>query len=112
MGNPKFQIFTGNGGQFYFRLRLWNGQPILASEGYPSRDGRQDGITSVVENSPFDERYDRKTSDGEQFYFVLKAANGEPICKSAMYTSEQAMEGAVASVKENAPKARTADHTC
>jgi len=39
----------------------------------------------------------------EQFYFVLKAANSEPIRKSEMYTTEQAREDGVESVKENAP---------
>lgn len=45
--------------------------------------------------------YIRKASDG-QFYFVLKAANGEIIATSEMYKSKQSAEGGIASVKANA----------
>ncbi|MBL4635858.1 MAG: YegP family protein [Kofleriaceae bacterium] len=45
-----------------------------------------------------DERYDRRTSNADQPYFVLKAANGEIIGKSQMYST-----GRSASQKNPAP---------
>ncbi len=111
MENPKFQILTGNEDQFYFHLKARNGEIILSSEGYTTKDSCQNGIESVQENAPNDERYDRKDSVDGQFYFVLKAANGESIGKSEIYTTEQAREDGIASVKENAPDAPTEDTT-
>jgi uncharacterized protein YegP (UPF0339 family) len=38
-----------------------------------------------------------------QFYFNLRAANGEPILKSEMYVTRASAEHGIASVKANAP---------
>jgi len=45
----------------------------------------------------------KKASNG-QFYFVLKAANGEAILKSEMYKAKGSAEKGIASVKANAAK--------
>ena len=111
MDNPKFQIFLGDNEQFYFRLRAANGEPILASEGYVAKDGCENGIESVKENSPKDERYKREESDDEQYYFNLVAANGEIIGTSEMYTTEQARDSGIEAVKKVAPDAPTEDLT-
>jgi hypothetical protein len=101
MENPKFQIFKGEDGKFYFRLRAKNGEPILASEAYEKKPGAKDGIASVQKNAPHEERYERKRSKNDKDFFVLKAANGEPIGKSEMYNSADAMENGIESVKTN-----------
>lgn len=41
-----------------------------------------------------------KGSNG-QFHFVLKAANGETILTSEMYTAKQSAQGGIASVQKN-----------
>lgn len=46
----------------------------------------------------------RKAKDG-QFYFNLKAGNGQIILKSEMYSSAVAIENGMASVKKNGPDA-------
>ena len=84
MDNPKFQIFMGSDDQFYFRLRAKNGETILQSEGYKEKSGCNNGIRSVKENASIDGRYERRESSNDQFYFVLKAANGEIIGVSEM----------------------------
>ena len=38
MPHPEFQVKTGNDGQFYFNLTAKNGQTILASQGYKTKD--------------------------------------------------------------------------
>ncbi len=44
-------------------------------------------------------------------YFVLKAANGEPVGKSEMYSSESAAKNGIESIKKNAPAAKIEDQT-
>ncbi len=39
--------WEGNGGKFYFALKARNGEPILASQGYSSESGAEDGIGAV-----------------------------------------------------------------
>ena len=49
---PKFEIFKGANGKYYFRLKASNGEIIAQSEGYSSKQGAQDGIASVKKNAP------------------------------------------------------------
>ena len=109
MKNPKFKIFTGKDNQFYFRLTAANGEPILASEGYKSKDGCENGIASVKKNAAKDGQFKLLTASNGQFYFTLVAGNGEVIGKSEMYKSEQGRENGIESVKTNAPDAPTED---
>jgi uncharacterized protein YegP (UPF0339 family) len=52
----------------------------------------------------------QKSSNG-QYYFVLKAGNGEPIAQSEMYSSKSAAMNGIESVKANAPSAPVDDQT-
>lgn len=108
----KFEIFRSTkNSQYYFHLKASNGEIILASEGYVDKQGCQNGISSVKENAPFDEMYERKTSMNGQFYFNLKASNYKVIGVSEMYTSISARENGIQSVKTNAPSAVVQDLT-
>jgi uncharacterized protein len=107
----KFEIKKGAGGQYRFNLKAGNGEVILSSEQYQSKHSAEKGIDSVKANAPTDSRYERKTASSGQPYFVLKAANGEPIGSSETYSSTSAMEGGIESVKRNAPSAKTEDLT-
>lgn len=110
ISNPKFQIYK-SGSEYRYRLKARNGEIILHGEGYTSKQGCLNGIRSVKENAPIDERYERKTSSNGQFYFVLKAANGEPIGVSEMYTTKASRENGIEAVKSTAPNAPTEDLT-
>lgn len=46
-----------------------------------------------------------------QYYFNLKASNGETICQSEGYTTKQSALNGISSVKVNAPKATVNDKT-
>ncbi len=109
MGNPKFQIFKSTANfQYYFRLKAGNGEIILASEGYTTKQNCQNGITSVKVHSPYDRNYQRK--DGISNYtFNLKANNNEIIGKSENYTTRQARENGIEAVKRDAPNAPVED---
>jgi len=50
--NPKFEIYADKKGEFRFRLRAANGEPILASEGYTAKASCKNGIASVGKNAP------------------------------------------------------------
>ena len=56
-------------------------------------------------------KFELKKSKNDQFYFNLTATNGQVIATSEMYTSKDAAENGIRSVKENAPKAETEDQT-
>ena len=112
MSNPKFKIHKSNKNQqYYFNLHALNGQPILTSETYSTKQSCKKGIESVKANAPIDERYDRKEAKNGQFYFNLKATNGEIIGTSEMYTTKASRENGIASVKTNAPIAGIEDTT-
>jgi len=51
----------------------------------------------------------RENTQTHQFHFNLKAPNGETIATSETYNSKQACVDGIASVKLNAPRARTVD---
>jgi len=50
--HPKFVIFQGKDGQYYFRLTAKNGETIASGEGYTSKAGCKNGIASVKTNAP------------------------------------------------------------
>ena len=111
MKNPKFQIFQGSKGQYYFRLRAGNGEPVLASEGYTSKSGAKNGIESVKKNSRNDARYERKVAKNGQFFFNLEAGNSEIIGKSEMYKSKRSRDQGIDVIKRIAGKAPVDDTT-
>ena len=109
--NPKFQIFKGANSEYYFRLTARNGEIILASEGYTSKQSCFGGIVSVKQNATDERRYDNRTASNGQFYFVLTAANGQIIGVSEMYTTRSARDNGIKSVMANAPIAPVEDLT-
>jgi len=40
----KFELYKDKAGEFQFRLKAGNGEPILASEGYKARASAMNGI--------------------------------------------------------------------
>jgi len=110
MTNPKFQLYK-SGNEYRYRLRARNGEIILHGEGYTSKQGCQNGIASVKANAPYDSRYERKLATNNQYYFVLKATNGETIGVSETYTTASARDNGIEAVKRDAPDAPTEDLT-
>jgi len=111
MNNPKFQLFQSTANShYYFRLRATNGEIILSSQGYSSKQGATTGIASVKVNAPIDERYERK-GRSQDYTFNLKASNGEIIGRSETYLTSASRENGIAAVKRDAPGAPTEDIT-
>lgn len=105
MHHPRFKISNSPGGQFTFNLTAENGAIILASQRYSSRSAAASGIESVRANAAIDAHYERLLSRAREPYFVLKAANGEVIGTSEMYSSPGARDAGIESVKKNAVEA-------
>jgi uncharacterized protein len=105
----QFVLKQIDSGQFMFNLKASNGQIILTSQRYQAKASAQDGIESVRKHAADDAYFERKTSAADEPYFVLKAANGQIIGQSEMYSSTAALENGIASVKTNAPAAPVVD---
>ena len=110
MGAGYFSL-TKSGNQFKFALKAGNHETILKSELYAAKSSAQNGIASVKANSRNDASYERRASKDDRPYFVLKAANGEVIGKSELYSSASAAEKGIASCKANGPHGPIRDET-
>jgi uncharacterized protein YegP (UPF0339 family) len=97
--------------QYHFNLHADNGEKMLTSETYTTKQGAVNGIQSVRENSQIDSRYDRRTASNGQAYFVLRAGNNETIGTSELYSSTAARDAAIMIVKKIAPTATVEDLT-
>ena len=106
-----FELKTTTSGEYHFVLKATNGEVILSSQRYQSKEGAENGIESVRTNAAIDERFEPKVSKNDQPYFVLNAANGQVIGQSEMYSSSAAMKNGIASVQKNAPEAKLKDVT-
>ena len=104
-----FVLQRSSNSQYYFNLRAENNETILTSEQYVAKGSAEKGIESVRKNAPLDEQYARKMSTDGKDFFVLKAANGEPIGQSELYSSSAAMENGIEAVKRTAPTATVTD---
>lgn len=56
-------------------------------------------------------KFEINVSENGQFYFVMKAGNGEVIAVSEQYTSKQGCKRGISSVKRGATLAKTVDNT-
>ncbi len=104
-----FELFQGDDGQFRFQLLARNGERILASQGYASRTGAKNGIKSVQTNGANKARYVVETADNGEFYFNLKAGNGQVIGVSETYTTKSNAQAGVDAVVRALASASTVD---
>jgi len=108
----KFEIFKSEGsGDHYFRLKAGNGEIILSSEGYESKESCQNGIESVKKNAKDKGNFEVKASQDGKTFFNLKAANGQVVGKSQMYSSESGCANGVESVMKNCVESEVVDLT-
>lgn len=101
--NGYYQLKQSDNGKFHFNLYSGNHQVILTSQMYADRSGAINGIKSVQTNGTSDANFERKQSTNDEPYFALKAANGQAIGRSQMYSSEAARDNGIKSVQTNAP---------
>lgn len=106
-----FELAKSSNGQYKFVLKAGNGEIILTSELYTTKNSAEKGIASVQTNCPLNERYDLKDSSNGKFYFNLRAANHLVIGTSQMYASKQSLDTGIASVKNNGTTTVIKDNT-
>lgn len=107
-----FQIKLSTDNQYYYVLRATgNNEIILTGERHTTKMACTQSIASVKSNAPFDARYQRLTAGNGQYYFNLKAGNGEKIGMSEMYNSITDRDRGVELVKAQAPTAGVVDLT-
>ncbi len=94
----RFQIFRGENGQYYARLRAANGEIVLTSEGYVSSTGATNVVESLRRNATVSASYEIRTSANGQYYFVVIAPNNETIGTSETYTTRSNATRAVDTV--------------
>ncbi len=107
----KFELKQSKNGKFHFNLLAANGQVILSSEMYEAKASALNGIESVRKNGAAEARYERLDAKDGSPYFTLKAANGQVIGQSQMYSSASARDGGIQSCIANAPGAGLDDQS-
>lgn len=107
----KFEVYKDKAGEFRFRLKASNGQNVLASEGYKSKSGAQNGIRSVQENCGEPGRFDRSDSASGTYRFNLTSTNRQVIGQSQSYKSAESRDKGIAAVARAAQGAETMDLT-
>ena len=50
--HPKYELYEDKGGEYRWRLKARNGEPIGKSEGYKAKASAVNGIASVGKNAP------------------------------------------------------------
>jgi uncharacterized protein len=104
-----FEITKAKDGQTFFHLKAANGQIILGSEMYRTKESALNGIESVKKNAPLAERYEKLASKNGKFYFTLRAANSQVIGNSEMYESESSRDNGIDAVIKIAPGAKVVE---
>lgn len=99
---PTFEVHKTRKG-FHFNLKAPNGEIILTSEKYESKQGALNGIDSVKEHAPKNAAYKMKKSKDKKHYFTLRADNNKVIGVSETYENKSGMLNGIDSVMENAP---------
>jgi len=107
----KFELKKSKNDKFVFNLLAANGQVILTSEMYESRASALNGIQAVRKNAHNDGRFGRPSAKNGAPYFTLKAANGQVIGQSQMYSGAKARDAGIESVQAHAAEAGLDDHT-
>lgn len=96
---------------YHWVLIAPNGEIILTSENYSSKQMALKGIESVKVNCPYYENYERKIARNGSLYFNLVAQNGEIIGTSEMYSSSDARDAGIEAVKKYGRDAEIYDET-
>lgn len=106
----KYQIKRTSNGQFRWTLKATNGETLLTSETYVSKQGCYDGVASS-KICIADRNFEKKISVSGQPYFNQVANNYQVLGTSEMYSSIYARDNGIDSVKRNAPNATIEDLT-
>lgn len=99
VGNGFVKFFREDDKRFYFSFNN-SGTTYLRSQGYQNEPGRDNGIDSIIRNSPLDERwFDGYDEEEKYYYYGLKAGNRQEIARSCRFDNKEEMEKSIAWVR-------------
>jgi uncharacterized protein YegP (UPF0339 family) len=101
----KIQIKKQMNNQFRFIMKAGNGQTILTSEAYRTKEACLNGIESLRKNAVDPKRYEFKKSFNQKHYFNVTDARGEIIGSSEVYESSSGRDVGIGLVKVSATNA-------
>lgn len=106
----KYVIRKATNGQFWWVLKAGNGETLLTSETYTTKQSCLNGVDSS-KLSIADSNFKRLNSRSFQPYFTQVANNSQVLGTSEMYSSTFARDSGIESVKNNARNAIVEDLT-
>ena len=95
-----FELFKGEDGKSYFRLRAANGEIMLGSQAYASNTNARGGISSVLVNGSSAASYEVFETANGSYALRLVAKNGEVIARGESYSSKSNATRAVKRLAE------------
>ncbi len=104
----KYEIKKSNDLKYYWVFKSNNGEIVLKSEIYVSKQGCQLGI-QASKNSLNDSNFKRHNSQNGQFYFTQVANNNEVIGVSETYVTKEGCEIGISSIRRSAGNAFITD---
>ena len=106
----KYVIHKTASGQFRWNLKAGNGQTLITSESYTTKQACKNGIASSQKNVG-EASFEQLTSKKGEPYFNQLAGNKQILGTSQMYNSTAARDNGISSVQNNAPTADIEDTT-
>jgi len=106
----KYIIRKTSNGQYWWVLKAPNGETLLTSETYTTKQNCQNGITSS-KVSVAESNFRRLTSVRNEPYFTQNSNNYQVLGTSEMYSSTYGRDNGIESVKRYAPIATIEDLT-
>ena len=107
----KFELYKDAGGDFRWRLKAGNGENVLASQGYSSKDAAKNGAESVMSNCGDADCFEKSTTDSGKFRFNMLAKNHQVIGVSQNYDSESGRDNGIEAIARAATGATFIDNT-
>ncbi len=95
--------------RFKFHFRSSEGETILASALYSSKQEAERGMVEARGHAAINDNYDRRVSALGEPFFALTYADGKVLALSEMFPSRASMETAIAFVKQHAVNAPVED---
>lgn len=105
----KFEVKTTANGKLMYNLKAGNGQIIITSPMFDSRDALDNAIAGARVAAGNDANFERKVASNGEPFFSLRGPAGENLGRSETYSSNAAMENGINSVKNNAPEANVTE---
>lgn len=99
----RVEVSQGESGKWHFNVHAKNGEIVLSSEHYVNASGAYNGAFAVQAEAQNDASFTVLQNAARGFYFTVKAQNGEIVGVSQQYTTKQAAEDGVASLKKLLP---------